>query len=378
MTKSEYEAKISELKEEVAQALSCINLPELKARREGLTAESQNPELWSDGKRAKKVLTELKGIDEDISFWESIEKDLNDIGTFCEDADASDEEVMALVGEQFATLEASFRRAESFLYLNGPYDSHDAIMMIYAGVGGLDAEDFAAMLLRMYLRWCEDHGFTATIVDQSDGENGGLKSITLDIVGANVYGLLKSERGTHRLVRLSPFKSSDSRQTSFASVEILPAHDPVSSELDIDPKDLRIDVYRSSGHGGQGVNTTDSAVRITHIPTNTVVTCQNERSQLQNKETAMRILRSKLLDKKREEEEAAQRKIRGDHVTGDWGSQIRSYVLHPYKLVKDVRTGYEETDPSKVFDGNIDLFIEHYLQWLAKGKVHTGSFDLDI
>lgn len=259
------------------------------------------------------------------------------------------------------TIEKEVQNINLLVLLNGPYDKNNCILEIHPGAGGTESCDWANMLYRMYTRWCEKNKFKLTILDYQDGDEAGLKNVSILIKGLNAYGYLKNEKGVHRLVRLSPFDSNNRRHTSFASVEVTPEIDQDVS-IEIDEKDLKIDVYRSTGAGGQGVNTTDSAVRITHLPTKTVVTCQNERSQIQNKEQAMKVLKNKLLLKKIEEQEKELNKLKGDQMNIDFGSQIRSYVMHPYSMVKDHRTNEETSNVSKVLDGDIDSFIESNLK----------------
>jgi peptide chain release factor 2 len=250
---------------------------------------------------------------------------------------------------------------ESRLLLSEPYDERPAIVSVYAGAGGTESQDWAEMLLRMYLRWAERNRYRTEILDQTEGEEAGLKSVTVAIDGRWAYGRLRSERGVHRLVRISPFDSQNRRHTSFALVEVMPEV-PEDAAIEIDERDLTVDTYRASGAGGQHVNKTDSAVRITHLPTGIVVTCQNERSQIQNRERAMAVLRAKLVERAEEEREAEMARLRGEHVEAGWGNQIRSYVLQPYTMVKDLRTGVETSNPSAVLDGDLDAFIEGYLR----------------
>jgi len=271
------------------------------------------------------------------------------------------------VAEKITELEKESEQLEFKIMLSGEYDRNDVIMAIHSGAGGVDAQDWTEMLLRMYLRWAEKNNFKAKVIDESRGSEAGIKSVTVEISGAYAFGYLQSEAGVHRLVRLSPFNSDNLRQTSFALVEVLPVIAEIA-EVKIDQSDLRVDVYRSAGAGGQSVNTTDSAVRITHIPTNIVVTCQNERSQLQNKEQAMKILRAKLHQKYLAEQEAEKQKLRGEHTSAEWGSQIRSYVVHPYKLVKDHRTKYETVNTDGVLSGDLRDFMEAFLKFKAEQK----------
>ncbi len=272
-----------------------------------------------------------------------------------------DQGIVEQIEESITNLPERLEQLNMLLLLSGPYDKNNCIMDIHSGAGGTEACDWALMLYRMYTRWCEKKNYKIEILDYQAGDEAGIKSASLLIKGLNAYGYLKNEKGVHRLVRLSPFDSNNRRHTSFASIEVTPEIEQDNS-LEIDEKDLKIDVYRSSGCGGQGVNTTDSAVRITHLPTKIVVTCQNERSQIQNKEQAMKVLRNKLLLKKYEEQENELKQIKGEQMNIEFGSQIRSYVMHPYSLVKDHRTNYETSNVSKVLDGDIDSFIEASLK----------------
>ncbi len=306
-----------------------------------------------------KELESLKGEAEIIKRMESKIQDLEDLLSFAKTNQEAED-----LRSEIEAIEKELHELEFKALLGGPYDRNDVIISIKSGAGGVDAQDWAEMLLRMYLRFAEKSGLKSKVVDESRGQEAGIKSATMEILGAYAYGNLKGEAGVHRLVRLSPFNADNLRQTSFALVEVLPVVEE-SKEIEIQPQDLRVDVFRSGGAGGQGVNTTDSAVRITHLLTGIMVTCQNERSQLQNKEEALKILRSRLHQKYIEEKEAERKKLKGEHKSVEWGSQIRSYVLHPYKLVKDHRTKHETTDAEKVLDGDLGEFIQSYLNDLA-------------
>ena len=327
-----------------------------------LEDEVNSPSFWNNNDKAQSVLNNLNVLRSSVSLVVSLRDDIRD----CLDLislllDEYDDEVYSYVLSVCSDLNRRVSSLETQVLLSGPYDANNAIVEIHSGAGGLEACDWAMMLYRMYSRWCERKGFKLEVLDILEGDEAGLKRVSFVVSGHNAYGYLKCEKGIHRLVRLSPFDSNNKRHTSFASVDVIPEFD---SDIDIEirDEDLKIDVYRSSGAGGQGVNTTDSAVRITHLPTKTVVTCQNERSQIKNKEKALSILkgRLKLMEIEAKEKELAS--IRGDSMKIDFGSQIRSYVMHPYSMVKDHRTGISTSDVSSVLDGDIDMFIEAYLR----------------
>ena len=343
----------------------CVfDLPARRAELEDLTAKSSDPNLWDDPAQAQSVLRRADELRDEIGFWADLERQATDLVDLSELAAAESdggESMRADLQASLTALQGSWASAEQRLLLGGPYDERPAIVSVYAGAGGTESQDWAEMLLRMYLRWAERQRYKTEILDQSEGEEAGLKSVTASIDGRWAYGRLRSERGVHRLVRISPFDSQKRRHTSFALVEVMPEV-PADAEIEIRDDDLKIDTYRSSGAGGQHVNKTDSAVRITHLPTGIVVTCQNERSQMQNRERAMTVLRAKLVERAEEEREAELARLRGQHVEAGWGNQIRSYVLQPYTMVKDLRTGVETSNPTAVLDGELDPFIEGYLR----------------
>lgn len=323
--------------------------------------ESQEGGFWNDAQSAGKVLKQIERLKKEIGQWEHIKKETEALEDFFQEVDENDEEHKLFLQSSLNELEKLYKEYEKKTLYDGKYDQRGAIVSIHAGAGGVDAQDWAQMLLRMYLRYAERKGYKAELFDETKGAEAGIKSATLEMEGDWCYGNMKAEAGVHRLVRLSPFNADNLRQTSFALVEVLPAIEH-EKELDIEPGDLRIDTFRASGAGGQHVNTTDSAVRITHIPTGLMVSCQSERSQLQNKQRAMNILKAKLLRLLEQQEKQQLSDIKGEHKSAAWGNQIRSYVLHPYQLVKDHRVDCETSDTKGVLDGDIDGFIEAYLR----------------
>ena len=312
-------------------------------------------------------MRQLARLRRDVESWHQLRQRVVDARDL---AELDDEGLRSELELELEQLGSEIDRRETRALLSEPYDAEDAILAIHAGAGGTDSQDWAAMLQRMYLRWIEAKGFEANVLDQSDGEEAGIKSTMIGVSGDHAYGLLKAEKGVHRLVRLSPFDSAKRRHTSFALVEILPQVES-DDEIELNASDLRIDTYRSAGAGGQNVQKNETAIRITHLPTGLVVTCQNERSQTQNKENALRVLKARLLDLKQQQQADAIDEIRGDYIKAEWGSQIRSYVLHPYQMVKDHRTDYEVGNANGVLDGDIDDFIESYLRSTI-GK-HAGK-----
>ncbi len=327
-----------------------------------LEKESAAAGFWDKPEKAQDTMQRLASLREEVSVWRELSNRVADLQSLLELAVTDDDETMLdEITAEAEKVEAELSRLEFYLLLSGKYDQSDAILAIHAGAGGTEAQDWTEMLLRMYLRWAEIQGFKTEILDSLAGDEAGLKTVTVEVVGPYAYGYLKAERGVHRLVRLSPFDFSHRRHTSFALVEVWPdiAED---IEVDIDPNDLKIEVYRSSGPGGQHMQKNATAVRITHLPTGIVVACQNERSQSRNREVAMKILRGRLYDLELEKQEAERARLRGKHVEAGWGNQIRSYVLQPYHMVKDLRTGHETANTGAVLDGHLDDFMEAYLR----------------
>jgi peptide chain release factor 2 len=342
-----------------------LDVQGLRKELNALEERASDPDLWSDQARAQKVTSELSRVRSDLTRIEALRVRLDDALAAVELDDPD------LTAEAEASLPGLKREVDSLevrTLMSGEYDSREAILQLSAGAGGVDAADWTEMLMRMYLRWAERHGWQTEVLDTSYAEEAGLKSATFRIEAAFAYGTLRSEHGVHRLVRISPFDNQSRRQTSFAGVEVTPVVES-TDEVDIDEKDLRIDIFRSSGPGGQGVNTTDSAVRITHIPTNIVVTCQNERSQLQNKAAAMQVLAGKLLERRRQDAAEERARLTGGPQDVSFGSQIRNYVLHPYQMVKDLRTEEETGNTGAVLDGDIDAFLDAEIRWRRAHEV---------
>ncbi len=331
---------------------------------EKLEKKSEDPALWNDPDQARELMKKLSDLRDEVLGWQSLEQRIRDAREL---AELGDESLRPELEPEVTAIEVEIRQRELDTLLSGIYDRGNALLSINAGAGGTDSQDWAAMLERMYLRWCERRGFSAEILDLTEGEEAGIKSVTIAVNGRYAYGYLRPEKGVHRLVRLSPFDAAHRRHTSFAQVEVLPEAAAEDPAVQINPEDLRIDIFRSSGAGGQNVQKNSTAIRITHIPTGIVVACQNERSQLQNRENALRVLRSRLLEISRQEQEKQLADLRGEYTKAEWGSQIRSYVLHPYQMVKDHRTEHEVGNTQAVLDGDIDSFIEAYLRAPAAG-----------
>jgi peptide chain release factor 2 len=359
------QADIAALDSTLTTVERVLDVEGLRGRIEKLEHEASDPHLWDDQARAQKVTSELSHTQNELRRVQDLRQRLDDLPVLYEMAEeeqgAGAADALAEADAELKKLREDLEAMEVRTLLSGEYDEREALVNIRSGAGGVDAADWAEMLMRMYIRWAEKHNYPVEVFDTSYAEEAGIKSATFAVHAPFAYGTLSVEQGTHRLVRISPFDNQGRRQTSFAEVEVLPVTE-TTDHIDIPESDVRVDVYRSSGPGGQSVNTTDSAVRLTHIPTGIVVTCQNEKSQLQNKVSAMRVLQAKLLERKRLEERAELDALKGDGGSS-WGNQMRSYVLHPYQMVKDLRTDYEVGNPAAVLDGDIDGFLEAGIRW---------------
>lgn len=354
--------EIDSLDQTLGSVEKVLDLPTLRKQAAELEVQASAPDLWDDQERAQAVTSKLSFAQGEIRRVENLRRRMDDLKVLLELAeDEDDADTHAEVGREVASLRKEIDELEVRTLLSGEYDAREALMTIRSEAGGVDAADWAEMLLRLYLRYCERHGWPTEVYDTSYAEEAGIKSATFAVKAPYAYGTLSIEQGTHRLVRISPFDNQGRRQTSFAGVEVLPVTEQ-TDHIEIPENEIRIDVFRSSGPGGQSVNTTDSAVRITHLPTGIVVSCQNEKSQIQNRAAAMRVLQSRLLDRRRQEERAKMDALKGDSA-GSWGTQMRSYVLHPYQMVKDLRTEYETGNTAAVLDGEIDEFIEAGIRW---------------
>lgn len=357
--------EINELTGTLNSIQDVLDLDSLRKQIDELGEQAAAPDLWNDPEAAQKVTSKLSHLQSEVNRVEALTARMEDLKVLYElAAEEADDDTLVEADKELAALRADIGALEVRTLLSGEYDAREALVTINSQAGGVDAADWAEMLLRMYLRWAERKGYGTEVYDTSYAEEAGIKSATFTVKAPYAYGTLRGEHGTHRLVRISPFDNQGRRQTSFAGVDIVPVVEQ-TDHIDIVEDDLRVDVYRSSGPGGQGVNTTDSAVRITHLPTGIVVSCQNERSQLQNRASAMAVLQAKLLERKRQEEAAAMSELRGE-TTSSWGTQIRNYVLHPYQIVKDLRTGVEAGNPTAVLDGDLDGFIEGEIRWMRR------------
>ena len=362
MAGPDFETQIKQLQATMHTIEQVLDVDDMRKEIAELGEQVAAPDLWDDQANAQKITGRLSALQGELERFTSLQSRIDDLGVLLElSREVSDEESLRDVEAELQRIHKSVEQLEVRTLLSGEYDAREALVTIRSGAGGVDAADFAEMLMRMYTRWAERNKYPVEVFDTSYAEEAGLKSATFAIHAPYAYGTLSVEAGTHRLVRISPFDNQGRRQTSFAAVEVVPVLEQ-TDEIEIPEDEIRVDVYRSSGPGGQSVNTTDSAVRLTHIPTGTVVSCQNEKSQLQNKASAMVILKAKLLALKKAEERAHLDELRGD-VQGSWGDQMRNYVLHPYQLVKDLRTEYEVGNPQAVFDGDIDGFLEAGIRW---------------
>ncbi|MDP2586823.1 MAG: peptide chain release factor 2 [Candidatus Komeilibacteria bacterium] len=356
--------KIQALAGKIQDLINRVNLVSKQNEINNLEAKMSDPAFWQDQVQARLVSQQAANLKTEVSGWQNLEQEIKDLSALSQEDEVEQSASLTKdLTDQFYKLEKQFSQLEIKTVLNGKYDSANAVLTIYAGAGGTEAQDWAEMLKRMYLRFCENKNWPIKIINESRGNEAGIKSVMLEISGDFVYGFLKAESGVHRLVRLSPFDADHARHTSFAMVEVTPELDSsVGSELEIKSDDLKIEANTATGHGGQSVNTTYSAIRLTHIPTGIKVSCQNERSQQQNRETALKILQGKLAKYYEAQQEEERMRIRGELTEAAWGNQIRSYVLHPYKMVKDHRTDYEEHEPDAVLNGELDSFIEVYLR----------------
>ncbi|HHY36234.1 MAG TPA: peptide chain release factor 2 [Firmicutes bacterium] len=360
---------LQSLQEKLAEVRESLDIAGKEARIAALEEEAARPGFWEDPAAAQEVMQELTRHRDAVQGFRQVEKELEELEVLAQlGEEEGDQETLGEVAAALEGLQARVERMELAALLHGDYDGHNAIVALHAGAGGTEAQDWVGMLLRMYTRWAEDNGFQVEVLDLLPGEEAGVKSATILVSGENAYGYLKGEMGVHRLVRISPFDASGRRHTSFAAVEVLPEVKDDELEVEIKPQDLRIDTFRASGAGGQHVNKTDSAVRITHLPTGIVVTCQGERSQHANRARAMKILQARLFERERRARESELDQLRGEQQEIAWGSQIRSYVFQPYKLVKDHRTGVEVGNAEGVMDGNLDPFIFAYLRQNARGQ----------
>lgn len=354
--------KLTNLLQKIEQTKQLLKIDDLKNKMAQLNEEMNRPDFWKTPENAKTVSQDYQDIKKEIEKWEELDKKAQDL---LELAKHDDESLRSEIEAQTIELEKEYSTYEFYLLLDGPYDKNNAIVAIHAGSGGTEAQDWSQMLLRMIFRFCEQQGWEARIIDESKGAEAGYKSVMFEVKGRYAFGYLKSEHGVHRLVRISPFDAEKMRHTSFALIEVLPELDK-EINIELDQKDIRIDTFMSGGKGGQSVNTTYSAVRIVHIPTGINVSCQNERSQQQNKETALKVLKAKLYRLEEEKKAKERQDLRGEYKSAEWGNQIRSYVLHPYHLVKDHRTEYESTDPESVLEGELLPLSKAYLKWIKQ------------
>lgn len=375
MASFDFSAEIKELRAIFTSIAAVSDIEGIERAIEDLSAQAAAPDLWDDLENAQKVTSALSYKQSELNRLRSLSSRIDDVEVMVELAEAEDEEtaaeLLADAERECGEIRAKLEELEVLVLLSGEYDQREAVVTIRSGAGGVDAADFAEMLLRMYLRWAEKNGYPTKVLDTSYAEEAGLKSVTFEVNAPYAFGRLSVEAGTHRLVRISPFDNQGRRQTSFAAVEVIPLIEQTDA-IEIPESEIKVDVFRSSGPGGQSVNTTDSAVRMTHLPTGIVVSMQNEKSQLQNRAAALRVLQSRLLLLRKEQEDAKKKELAGD-IKASWGDQMRSYVLHPYQMVKDLRTGYEEGNTSNVLDGGLNAFIDAGIRWRASGRAAEES-----
>lgn len=375
MASFDFSAEIKELRAIFTSIAAVSDIEGIERAIEDLSAQAATPDLWDDVENAQKVTSALSYKQSELNRLRLLSSRIDDVEVMVELAEAEDEEtaaeLLADAERECGEIRAKLEELEVLVLLSGEYDQREAVVTIRAGAGGVDAADFAEMLLRMYLRWAEKNGYPTKVLDTSYAEEAGLKSVTFEVNAPYAFGRLSVEAGTHRLVRISPFDNQGRRQTSFAAVEVIPLIEQTDA-IEIPESEIKVDVFRSSGPGGQSVNTTDSAVRLTHLPTGIVVSMQNEKSQLQNRAAALRVLQSRLLLLRKEQEDAKKKELAGD-IKASWGDQMRSYVLHPYQMVKDLRTGYEEGNTSNVLDGGLNAFIDAGIRWRASGRAAEDS-----
>ena len=375
MASFDFSAEIKELRAIFTSIAAVSDIEGIERAIEDLSAQAAAPDLWDDVENAQKVTSALSYKQSELNRLRSLSSRIDDVEVMVELAEAEDEEtaaeLLADAERECGEICAKLEELEVLVLLSGEYDQREAVVTIRSGAGGVDAADFAEMLLRMYLRWAEKNGYPTKVLDTSYAEEAGLKSVTFEVNAPYAFGRLSVEAGTHRLVRISPFDNQGRRQTSFAAVEVIPLIEQTDA-IEIPESEIKVDVFRSSGPGGQSVNTTDSAVRMTHLPTGIVVSMQNEKSQLQNRAAALRVLQSRLLLLRKEQEDAKKKELAGD-IKASWGDQMRSYVLHPYQMVKDLRTGYEEGNTSNVLDGGLNAFIDAGIRWRASGRAAEES-----
>ena len=375
MASFDFSAEIKELRAIFTSIAAVSDIEGIERAIEDLSAQAAAPDLWDDVENAQKVTSALSYKQSELNRLRSLSSRIDDVEVMVELAEAEDAEtaaeLLADAERECGEIRAKLEELEVLVLLSGEYDQREAVVTIRSGAGGVDAADFAEMLLRMYLRWAEKNGYPTKVLDTSYAEEAGLKSVTFEVNAPYAFGRLSVEAGTHRLVRISPFDNQGRRQTSFAAVEVIPLIEQTDA-IEIPESEIKVDVFRSSGPGGQSVNTTDSAVRMTHLPTGIVVSMQNEKSQLQNRAAALRVLQSRLLLLRKEQEDAKKKELAGD-IKASWGDQMRSYVLHPYQMVKDLRTGYEEGNTSNVLDGGLNAFIDAGIRWRASGRAAEDS-----